>query len=94
MAMKAVVAACGLLAGYLLINCSPALAGERWGVLTPEQRRAYHACLYAAWVQDYCEENSRSVVACIIAHGGGGFPLEGYHFTHDYCWFAAQNLSR
>jgi len=94
MTMKALVAAWVLLASYLLINCAPALAGTPWGMLTPEQRRAYHACLYAAWVQDYCEENSRSVVACIIANGGGRFPLEGRRFTHDYCWYAAVNLSR
>jgi hypothetical protein len=94
MTMKARVAAGALLAGYLLMNCSPALAGTPWGMLTPEERRAYHACLYAAWVQDYCEENSRAVSACIIAHGGGAFPLDGRHFIHDYCWYAAQNFSR
>jgi hypothetical protein len=96
MTMKALLAAWVLLAGYLLITCSPALAGEGWGLLTPEQRRAYHACLYAAWVQDYCEENTpRSAVStCIIANGGGQFPLEGRRFTHNYCWYAAQNLSR
>ena len=96
MAMKALVAACGLLVGYLLINCSPAFAGEGWGLLTPEQRGAYHACLYAAWVQDYCEENyPRSAVStCIVANGGGRFPLEGRRWTHNFCWYAALNLSR
>jgi hypothetical protein len=92
--MKTVIAVWCLLGGCLLIDCAPAFAGEGWGLLTPEQRRAYQACLYAAWVQDYCEENSRSVGPCIIANGGGRFPLEGRRFTHNYCWYAAQNLSR
>jgi hypothetical protein len=104
--MKTAVISCGLLAGYLLVTCAPAvaadqlfvqtpaLAGGQWGLLTPAQRRAYHACLYAAWVQDYCKENSRAVGACIIANGGGGFPIEGRLFTDRYCWYAAQDVAR
>jgi len=93
--MKTVIAACCLLGGCLLIDCASALAEDQWGLLTPAQRRAYQACLYAAWVQDYCEENyPRSAVStCITANGGGRFPLEGRRFTHNYCWYAAQNLN-
>jgi len=68
-------------------------AQQRWGLLTPEQRRAYQACLYSAWVYDYCRENARSVGACIIANGGTSFPVDGHRFTNDYCWYAAQNLN-
>jgi hypothetical protein len=104
--MKRAVTCCGLLAGYLLVTgaaafaadqlavSTPARVGEQWRLLTPTQRRAYHACLYAAWIYDYCKENSPAVGACIVAFGGGRFPLDGQHYYSDeYCWAAAQNLA-
>jgi hypothetical protein len=100
--MKTLITAAVLGLGLYLTNSSTVFADGwgwfkpaqgRWGLLTPEQRRAYQACLNAAWVYDYCRENSRSVSACIIANGGANFPMEGYRFTHEYCWYAAQNLN-
>jgi hypothetical protein len=88
--MRTFVIAATLYAGYLLAHGSPALAQDQWGMLSPMQRQAYHACLYAAWVQDYCRENSRAVNACIVANGAGGFPVDRPLFTDDYCWHAAQ----
>jgi hypothetical protein len=76
----------------VLMSCLPASAQDGWGLLTPVQARAYHACLYAAWVEDYCHENSRAIGACIIANGGGKFPLDDRRFTDDYCWHAAQRI--
>ncbi len=89
-----VIAAATLVAGFVLINSSPARAGERWdGLLTPAQSRAYHACLFEAWIQDYCHENSPAYPQCVIANGGGRYPLGGRLFTDDYCWYTAQGLS-
>ena len=100
--MKAFVIATVLGISLYLTNSSAIFAADwpglfgppqgRWGLLTPEQRRAYQDCLYAAWIYDYCHENARSVAACIIANGGANFPLEGRRFTHEYCWYAAQNV--
>ena len=91
--MRALVIAATLLASYLLTPGSSALAQDQGGILSPAQRQAYHACLYAAWVEDYCRENSRALGACVVANGGGRFPLADRRFTDDYCWHAAQTFS-
>jgi hypothetical protein len=89
--MKAVIVAAALAALYMVLNVGPAFS--QGGLLTPAQRRAYHACLYGAWVHDYCRENSRAFPACVAAFGGANFPLDGRRFTDEYCWFAAQDLT-
>lgn len=92
--MRSAVIGSTLIVGYLLAQGSSALAQDQWGgMLSPVQREAYHACLYAAWVQDYCQENSRAVGACIVANGGGGFPVDHPRFTDDYCWHAAHDVT-
>jgi hypothetical protein len=93
--MRVLANAVALAAGLVLASSGAAFsgAGERWGLLTPAQAQAYHECLYAAWVEDYCRANSKALGACIIANGGGRFPLAGRWFTDDYCWYAAQDLS-
>lgn len=88
--MKSSVIAAVLVGSYLLVDSASAWAQDQWGLLSPKQRQAYHACLYEAWVEDYCHANSLDVGACIVANGGGRFPLEGRRFTDDYCWYAAQ----
>ncbi len=102
--MKALVTAATLVVGVFLINCSPALSVERGGVLlTPSEMRAYHACLFEAWIEDYCRGNSgrwspsydRVLAACIVANGGGRFPLVGHWYNvDDHCWSAARGLDR
>jgi hypothetical protein len=91
-AMKVVVVAATLIAGLFLINTSSVSADERWG-LTREQTRAYHACLFESWIQDYCHGNSVAYSQCVIANGGGRYPLDGRRFTEDYCWYTAQGLA-
>jgi hypothetical protein len=91
--MRTSVIAAILVASYCLVRGAPIHAQESGGLLSPEQRRAYHACLYAAWVADYCKENSRAINACIVANGGGRFPLGDRRYTDDYCWFAAHDVS-
>jgi len=105
--MKTLVAAATLVVGHLLLSCSAAFAQDPVLLSWPETR-AYHACLFEAWVQDYCRENpwgfalgwaptyNRVVPACVIANGGGKFPLDGrYSYnTEDYCWNAARRAVR
>ena len=99
--MKMFVTAAVLGISLYLTNSSTVLADgwslfrsshDQWGLLTPAQRQAYQACLYAAWVHDYCHENARSVGACILANGGASFPVDGQRFTDDYCWYAAHDV--
>ena len=81
--MKVLVMAAALVVGHFLINSSPAFAQQQLGLrLTAAETRAYHACLFEAWVEDYCRGNSwrptassdRVYPACVVANGGGRFP--------------------
>ncbi len=104
--MKVVVTAVTLVVGYFLISSSQALARQQSALLlTPAETRAYHACLFAAWVEDYCSANSwrltasgdRVHSACVVANGGGRFPLDDsrhWYNTDDYCWSAARGRLR
>ena len=57
-----------------LIGSSPLFAQDGSRLLTGAERRAYHACLYAAFITDYCQYNAwgSSIAAyreCVRAHG-------------------------
>jgi hypothetical protein len=92
--MRSLAIAAALTAGVLVSNASAAWSAPRWeGLLTPEQSRAYHACLFEAWIQDYCHWTSFAYSQCLIANGGGKYPLNGRWFTEDYCWSTAQGLA-
>ena len=91
--MKVLVAMIPVIACAVLAQPTVSHAQDRWGLLTPAQERSYQACLYAAWVNDYCRANSMDFGACVIGNGGGRYPLEGRRFTQDYCWYTAQGLS-
>ena len=80
--MKLLVVAATLAAGLFLANSSPALSADRaeeLGFLTRAQTRAYHACLFEAWIQNYCRVTSwgysHVYSECVIANGGGSIPL-------------------
>jgi hypothetical protein len=57
--------------------------------------RSFNACLFAAWVADYCRMHNHwfapdydeSFRACVLANGGGRFPMDGRagFSTEDYC---------
>ena len=102
--MKALVMVAALVVGHFLINGTPAFAQERRGpLLTPAETRAYHACLYAAWVEDNCrirsgklgESYDRNYAAC-VANTAARFPLDGRRFwrnNNEYCWSLVRGLS-
>ena len=103
--MKVLVMAATLVAGGFLFNSFPAFAQQRSALLlTPAETRAYHTCLFAAWVEDYCRANSWRLTAsydrvysgCVAANGGGKFPLgaRNWYNTDDYCWRAARGRLR
>jgi hypothetical protein len=93
MKKKTAVAAIGLF--ILGVGQSPTFAQDPSGLLRPEQMRAYHACLFEAWIQDYCRWNSPGYerLQCVSANGGGRYPLDGHWVSEDYCWASAQGLT-
>ena len=90
--MKAVVLATFLVVGLSFVNSSSAYAEEQWGLLTPRQAKAYHACLFEQWIEDYCHWTSLAYSQCVIANGGGKYSLNG-HFSDNYCWYTSQGLA-
>jgi hypothetical protein len=93
--MKLHIAATTLLVSWFVFGFSPAFAQNQWGLLTGAQMQAYHACLFEAWIQDYCRWNSPGYARnqCLAANGGGRYPLDGHWVSDEYCWSAAQGLT-
>src|SRR5271170_548349 len=57
--MKVLVTAAMLVVGHLVVSSAPAFAQLRTGSrFTAVDTRAYNACLFAAWIEDYCRGNS------------------------------------
>jgi hypothetical protein len=86
--ISVVVVAC-----QMLMNSSPLLAGDDARLLTGAQKKAYHACLYASFIDDYCRFHAWGSTAaafreCVIAQGAGRIP-PGYPFwglgVNDAC---------
>ena len=89
--MRGLGAAVVLGAVLFLSARTPAVADERWeGLLTRAQTRAYHACLFEAWIQDYCYWHSALYSQCVLANGAGRYPLDRHYYSaEDYCWYGA-----
>ena len=104
--MKVIAIVAALIAGHLLTGGSPAFSQEPSRVLlTPEQTKAYHACLTAAWVQEYCHTHAwgifgtydRTEAECVAADRGNIYSLDGRRFlenTEGYCWNQAHGILR
>jgi hypothetical protein len=92
--MKYVVAAAVLIGSLSFFGAQPAAAGERWQLLSPRERHAYHACMFESWIQDYCHWHAwiGRYPQCVLANRGSGYPTAGYWFSEDYCYRAAQGL--
>jgi hypothetical protein len=89
-----------LFAGQILIGSLPAHAQDEFRPLTPAEKHAFHACLYTAYIDDYCRNNSQPFLSpqafgeCVIAHGTGRFPVSDRPYwtfgIQDYCRALAQ----
>jgi hypothetical protein len=90
-----------ILAGCQIALCCPSsvLAQDDWAVLNPREKRAYHACLYASFINEYCRSHAwgspeGAFRECVIANGAGGvrvgFPYWGLA-TNDACRARAQD---
>ena len=66
--------AASLLVGcYLIVGSSPVLAQDGSRLLTPAEKKVYHACLYASFINSYCRYNAWGPSAaafqeCVIAN--------------------------
>lgn len=63
----------------LLVTCGVLITSSQLmaqnGFPSPAEKRVYHACLYAHWIDGYCRFHSwgyfsASFADCIIANGG------------------------
>jgi hypothetical protein len=66
--MSAVLATC------LILMSSPLVAGPDLALLSSGDKRVYHACLYAHWIDGYCRFHAwgfadASFRDCVIANG-------------------------
>src|SRR5947208_3228338 len=64
-----VIAAC-----QILLVAKPASAGDGAGLLTPSEKKVYHACLYAHYIDHYCRYHAWGFTHltfrdCVIANG-------------------------
>ena len=80
----------------VLASLSSLLAQDTLGPLTRAESIAYHACLRAAWVDDYCRSRSfgflsSSYDTCLTANGVYEVPVRGYGiWSKDRCWALAR----
>lgn len=86
---------------YLLFGSFSSFAQTALHPLTPAQKRAYHDCIYTAYVDDYCRHNyqgwwsafEQQLEECTVANKGGKYPI-GYRTwgpgIEDYCRAAVQ----
>jgi hypothetical protein len=67
------------------------------------ERGAFEVCMFSAWVEDYCASSypfsspaSAWVRACVVANGGGTFPIARPYVwdLEDYCRNAVGNRQR
>jgi hypothetical protein len=71
----------GALAVYqLACSASVVSAGEASRILSPKEKRAYHACLYGSFIRDYCRYHAwgwseAAFRECVIANGAGRIPI-------------------
>lgn len=72
-----------ILAGCQIALACPSsvLAHDNLGLLNPREKRAYHACLYASFINDYCRFHAwgwseGAFRECLIANGAGRIRID------------------
>lgn len=85
----------------VLVQCS-AFAAPRI-LLTPGQRRVYHACLTQEWIAEFCRAHAwgtfssfdRTYTECVAAQHHGQFILNGrprFVNMEAFCWDKAHRF--
>jgi hypothetical protein len=70
-----------IVAVLLPMSTIPLLAGDGSRPFSPSEKRAYHACLYASFIENYCRFHAWGATEaafreCIISQGAGRLPLD------------------
>jgi hypothetical protein len=79
-----IVAICGILLGS-----SALYAQDRYGLFSPSEKRAYHACLYGSFIENYCLYHTweGTFRECVLANGAGRIPVRypswGWRITEE-----------
>ena len=87
---KALLVVAGLLIG------APEVFAQESFRLSLAETQAFHECMYAAWVDNYCRDRTlwflpnyhRWFLTCVDANGGGKYPIDGrrnWVSAEDYC---------
>jgi hypothetical protein len=81
--MNARFVAAALAACQIFISSSPLFAQEEFGLLTPAQKRAYHACLYGSFIDNHCwfhawGSSAAAYRECVIANYAARIPPGPY----------------
>jgi hypothetical protein len=83
-----------------VLASSGSLVAQGLAPLTRTESVVYHACLRAAWVDDYCRSRSFGFLSssyenCLISNGVEVVPVRGYGiWTKDRCWALARTIGR
>ena len=97
------IATAAIVLGVISISSSSVFGQQPLRPLFPSERRAYHACLKAAWVDHYCRWHSYGYLSdpvlsyhtCVVANGVRRVSVPGYGvLTRDSCWQLAQTGRR
>jgi hypothetical protein len=73
----------------ILIGSTPLFAQVQYGPLTPGEKRMYHACLYAHFIDNYCRFHAwgyfpQAFRDCVIANNGCGCAIaDGPYWEPD-----------
>jgi hypothetical protein len=89
-----VVTICGI-----LISSSALLADDNSRLLSRSEKKAYHACLYGSFIDDYCRfhawgSSEAAFYECVIANGAARSPLRYPYWgwgANDACRAFAQS---
>lgn len=103
--MRTILIATAVIVGQFLTEGSPAFSQVPQVLLTPEQTRVYHACLTAAWLQEYCDSHSWGIFGtydrtndeCLAANRADIYSLSNrriFENNEGYCWSQAHRLAR
>jgi len=103
--MRVIVLAAALAVGCAFVDCSAAFSQEQRILLTPAQTRAYHDCLTAAWLLEYCQTHAwgafgsydRTKAECLAADRADVFALRDRRYfenNESYCWNQAHRIAR
>jgi hypothetical protein len=86
--MKALIAAATLSACVMASSagfCEPRL-------LARNQFATYHACLYDAWIRNWCHWHDVEYEQCVISYRGGRYVNDSPLYSDDYCYAVARGV--